>query len=51
MKLPGGAGPHRRPPDIVRGIGWGVAIKNLMYSEGFDDYSTAGAASPTASRR
>ena len=27
--------------DIVRGIGWGVAIKNLMYSEGFDDYSTA----------
>ncbi len=27
--------------DIVRGVGWGVAIKNLMYSEGFDDYSTA----------
>ena len=26
---------------IRRGIGWGVAIKNLMYSEGFDDYSTA----------
>jgi CO/xanthine dehydrogenase Mo-binding subunit len=26
---------------VVRGIGWGVSIKNLMYSEGFDDYSTA----------
>jgi CO/xanthine dehydrogenase Mo-binding subunit len=25
----------------VRGIGWGVSIKNLMYSEGFDDYATA----------
>ena len=24
-----------------RGVGWGVAMKNLMYSEGFDDYSTA----------
>jgi CO/xanthine dehydrogenase Mo-binding subunit len=26
---------------VVRGVGWGVSIKNLMYSEGFDDYSTA----------
>ncbi|NBR76352.1 MAG: xanthine dehydrogenase subunit D, partial [Actinobacteria bacterium] len=24
-----------------RGVGWGVSIKNLMYSEGFDDYATA----------
>jgi xanthine dehydrogenase D subunit len=41
MKLPGGAGRTADAGDIVRGIGWGVAMKNLMYSEGFDDYSTA----------
>ena len=41
MALPGGAGRTADPGDIVRGVGWGVAIKNLMYSEGFDDYSTA----------
>jgi xanthine dehydrogenase D subunit len=41
MTLPGGAGRTTDSGDIVRGIGWGVAIKNLMYSEGFDDYSTA----------
>jgi CO/xanthine dehydrogenase Mo-binding subunit len=27
--------------DVWRGVGWGVSMKNLMYSEGFDDYSTA----------
>ena len=32
---------RRRAATSRRGIGWGVAIKNLMYSEGFDDYSTA----------
>lgn len=41
MKLPGGAGRTADAEDIVRGIGWGVSIKNLMYSERFDDYSTA----------
>jgi len=41
MKLPGGAGLTADPEHVVRGIGWGVAIKNLMYSEGFDDYATA----------
>lgn len=41
MKLPGGAGRTADAVDIVRGIGWGVSIKNLMYSEGFDDFSTA----------
>jgi CO/xanthine dehydrogenase Mo-binding subunit len=41
MTLPGGAGRTADRPDIVRGVGWGVAIKNLMYSEGFDDYATA----------
>ncbi|MFM2070994.1 MAG: hypothetical protein RLZZ623_1257, partial [Actinomycetota bacterium] len=41
MRLPGGAGLTADTGHIRRGIGWGVAIKNLMYSEGFDDYSTA----------
>lgn len=41
MKLPGGAGRTADAGDIVRGIGWGVSIKNLMYSENFDDFSTA----------
>ena len=41
MRLPGGAGRTALPANIRRGIGWGVSIKNLMYSEGFDDYSTA----------
>jgi len=41
MRLPGGAGRTADERHIVRGIGWGVGIKNLMYSEAFDDYSTA----------
>ena len=41
MRLPGGAGRTADVSDVVRGIGWAVSIKNLMYSEGFDDYSTA----------
>jgi xanthine dehydrogenase D subunit len=41
MRLPGGAGRTADRGDVVRGVGWGVAMKNLMYSEGFDDYSTA----------
>jgi CO/xanthine dehydrogenase Mo-binding subunit len=41
MRLPGGAGLTADPSHVRRGIGWGVAIKNLMYSEGFDDFSTA----------
>ncbi len=41
MKLPGGAGRTADAIDVVRGIGWGVSIKNLMYSEAFDDYATA----------
>ncbi|MGA1034537.1 MAG: xanthine dehydrogenase subunit D [Ilumatobacteraceae bacterium] len=39
--LPGGAGLTTDTTDVVRGIGYAVSIKNLMYSEGFDDYSTA----------
>ena len=41
MRLPGGAGLTSEAGNVRRGIGWGVSIKNLMYSEGFDDYSTA----------
>ncbi|MEO7371367.1 MAG: molybdopterin cofactor-binding domain-containing protein, partial [Ilumatobacteraceae bacterium] len=41
MHLPGGAGLTADAGHIRRGIGWGVAIKNLMYSEKFDDYATA----------
>ena len=41
MRLPGGAGLTADRSHIRRGIGWGVSIKNLMYSEGFDDFSTA----------
>ncbi len=41
LRLPGGSGLTADVSHIRRGIGWGVAIKNLMYSEAFDDYSTA----------
>jgi CO/xanthine dehydrogenase Mo-binding subunit len=41
MHLPGGAGRTADVHHVVRGIGYGVAMKNLMYSEGFDDFSTA----------
>ena len=41
LDLPGGSGLTADRRHIVRGIGWGVSMKNLMYSEGFDDYSTA----------
>ena len=41
MHLPGGAGRTADAGHVIRGIGYGVAMKNLMYSEGFDDFSTA----------
>jgi xanthine dehydrogenase D subunit len=41
LSLPGGSGLTASRSNIVRGIGWGVSMKNLMYSEGFDDYATA----------
>lgn len=41
LALPGGTGLTADHSHIRRGIGWGVSIKNLMYSEGFDDFSTA----------
>jgi xanthine dehydrogenase D subunit len=42
MALPGGAGLTAQRSDVRRGVGFAVSIKNLMFSEGFDDYSTAG---------
>ena len=47
-ELPGGAGNTSRPVDVVRGIGYGLSIKNLMYSEAFDDYSTGAVSYVTA---
>jgi CO/xanthine dehydrogenase Mo-binding subunit len=41
MALPGGAGRTADPARVRRGIGFAVGYKNLMYSEGFDDFSTA----------
>ncbi|MFM9226827.1 MAG: xanthine dehydrogenase subunit D [Actinomycetota bacterium] len=41
LLLPGGSGLTADRRHIRRGVGWGVSIKNIMYSEGFDDYSTA----------
>ncbi|MCH7231972.1 molybdopterin-dependent oxidoreductase [Glycomyces sp. L485] len=39
--LPGGFGNTTRGEGVVRGVGYGVGLKNICYSEGFDDYSTA----------
>lgn len=41
MALPGGAGRTADPSHIKRGVGFAVSIKNLMFAEGFDDYSVA----------
>jgi len=41
LELVGGSGLTSLPENIVRGIGWGISIKNLMYSETFDDFATA----------
>ncbi|HEY7226192.1 MAG TPA: xanthine dehydrogenase subunit D [Micromonosporaceae bacterium] len=39
--LPGGYGNTTHGEGVRRGIGYGVGIKNICFSEGFDDYSTA----------
>jgi xanthine dehydrogenase D subunit len=41
LSRPGGSGLTADRRHIVRGVGWGVSIKNLMYSEGFDDHASA----------
>jgi len=39
--LPGGVSNTTHGEGIVRGIGYAVAYKNVGFSEGYDDYSTA----------
>ncbi|TDI36206.1 MAG: xanthine dehydrogenase subunit D [Acidobacteria bacterium] len=39
--LPGGSGLTTEEHHVVRGIGYAVGIKNLGFSEGFDDFSQA----------
>jgi xanthine dehydrogenase D subunit len=39
--LPGGVGNTTHGEGIARGIGYAVGYKNVGFSEGFDDYSTA----------
>jgi xanthine dehydrogenase D subunit len=39
--LPGGTGGSTRGEGVRRGVGYAVGIKNIGFSEGFDDYSTA----------
>jgi xanthine dehydrogenase D subunit len=41
MTLPGGAGRTALPHNVRRGVGFAVGFKNLAFSEGFDDYSSA----------
>lgn len=40
-ELPGGVSNTTHGEDVVRGVGYAVGIKNICFSEGFDDYSTA----------
>ncbi|WP_189215740.1 MULTISPECIES: xanthine dehydrogenase family protein molybdopterin-binding subunit [Streptomyces] len=40
-QLPGGLSNTTHGEGVVRGIGYAVGIKNVGFSEGFDDYSTA----------
>jgi CO/xanthine dehydrogenase Mo-binding subunit len=39
--LPGGVSQSTHGESVRRGVGYGVGIKNICFSEGFDDYSTA----------
>ena len=38
---PGGYGNTTHGEGVRRGVGYGVGLKNICFSEGFDDYSTA----------
>jgi xanthine dehydrogenase D subunit len=40
-ELPGGVSNTTHGEKVVRGVGYAVAYKNVGFSEGFDDYSTA----------
>jgi xanthine dehydrogenase D subunit len=39
--LPGGVSNTTRGESVVRGVGYAVSIKNVCFSEGFDDFATA----------
>jgi xanthine dehydrogenase D subunit len=39
--LPGGSGLTTEPKDVVRGVGYAVGLKNLGFSEGYDDFAQA----------
>jgi CO/xanthine dehydrogenase Mo-binding subunit len=39
--LPGGTGLTTPPSAVVRGVGYAIGLKNLAFSEGFDDFSEA----------
>jgi CO/xanthine dehydrogenase Mo-binding subunit len=41
LGLPGGVGNVTHGEGVRRGIGYGLGFKNIGFSEGFDDYSTA----------
>jgi xanthine dehydrogenase D subunit len=41
IALPGGAGRTADPGHVRRGVGLAVSMKNIAYSEGFDDFATA----------
>jgi len=41
LELPGGVSNTTHGEGVVRGVGYAVAYKNVGFSEGFDDYSTA----------
>ena len=41
LSLPGGTGLTTEPTDVSRGVGYALGIKNLGFSEGFDDYAQA----------
>ena len=40
-ELPGGVANTTDGEGVVRGVGYAVSFKNVGFSEGFDDYSTA----------
>ncbi|GAA3426690.1 xanthine dehydrogenase subunit D [Streptosporangium nondiastaticum] len=41
LDLPGGVAQTTHGEGVRRGVGYGVGIKNICFSEGFDDHSTA----------
>ena len=41
IRLPGGSGNVTRGEGVRRGVGFAVGLKNICYSEGYDDYCSA----------